>query len=282
VDLRNVDPATYGNLDGDPAYWEGLLTSDGKHPSWDYYKTTDGDPSNDVTTSVADQYVEDELYGCHVDHPYMRWLVETTRAEVEAKFPTMREALLAGFQPLGPVPNDFGYPDTYWHWINFLHSRPRLEDRNGGATPDNKRDNLVVPHDLQHLLMVPAYRKDQVTDAWGAVVEPVHNQQPHGEATDGWVVGGIMYATEVDPGAPPYPGCKTMHSHSDTDTDHMHMWLYHPISPLAMNPPHLCNADGSQKDAPYGALDPLRNTETDWYCYYPDSKEHPDDHDHEH
>src|SRR3712207_8942203 len=48
---------------------------------------------------------------------------------VESNYATMRDAMVGGFVPLGPIPNDFGYPDTYWHWWNQLHSRPRWQDR---------------------------------------------------------------------------------------------------------------------------------------------------------
>lgn len=268
----------------DPATWDGE-----NHPAKDYYAVNG-------CTSVADRYQVDELFGCHVDHPYMRWLLDETREEVETKFQTMRDALIGGFVPMSPAPNDFGYPDTYWHWWNQLNARPDWQDRPLGAEPQQDREWIVQPHEIQHLLLVPAVWKGAVTEAWGKVVGPIDsdyedNSNPQGEQTDGWVTGGVMYATEIDPGPELYHGndaadpsatCNPFHGHNDVDTEHFHMWLYHHVSPLAMNPPHLCNADGTQKQAPYGPLDVTRNTDTDWHCYYPEAAEHPDGHAHQH
>lgn len=174
---------------------------------------------------------------CDPQHPYIAdMLVRLKR--FQARVPDMATALAGGWVPLGPVPNDFGYPDTYWHWVDWTNPPP-------GET----RDDIVRPDAPQYLLMVPASEYDRHPD------------------TMLWAVEGFMFA-KAEPGRGPalYRGCNPFHTHSaeaggfsGSLNEHFHVWPWHHIHPFAMNPPHLCTEQGEPVDSPY----PFRDS---WGC----------------
>jgi hypothetical protein len=174
---------------------------------------------------------------CDPSHPYIADMLRRLKA-FQKKVPDMASALAGGWVPLGPVPNDFGYPDTYWHWIDWFN-----------PPPGPSRDEIVRPDDPQYLLLVPAWEYDKHPD------------------TMLWAVEGFMFA-KAEPGRGPelYPGCNPFHTHSaeaggfrGSLNEHFHVWPWHHIHPFAMNPPHLCTEDGKPRESPY----PFRNS---WGC----------------
>jgi hypothetical protein len=235
--------------------------ADPSHPSYAYKY----DPT------VADRYLVDEVAGCRVDHPYMAWLVDATKRRFETDLRTMRDALLLGYTPLSPIPNDIGYPDTYWHWIKPVEwvNQPDRSTRSGD--PWTMRDSYVNPDkNIEWLLMIPAAKLRST------------NYRPHLDeperVSEGWVPAGALYWLPRDaPSLELYNGCEPFHDHPENqgvDSPHIHLWPYHHVNPLAFNPPHMCEEDGDMRPSTW----PFRPEGAYGTCLYPDGHEEHEEH----
>jgi hypothetical protein len=246
---------------------------------------------------------------CPVDHPKMVALVEATKAYIEANASDMDQALSwrqdpeavatypddfskaftepqphtprsttkGRWVPLGPIPNDFGYPDGYWHWVDWTN--PPVDDTWEG---------IVRPDDPQYLLLVqadeyPQQGRNRPPEDPGARIE---------NEARGWVVEGVMFAKDDAEEGPPFfthvldgetYECNPFHNHGDAvPNPHFHLWPWHHVHPFAMNPPHTCKGGtGDSRQSPY----PLRSGDdpasivagsAGWGCLYDTAEE--DDH----
>ena len=160
---------------------------------------------------------------------------------------TPRSTTKGRWEPLGPVPNDFGYPDGYWHWVDW--SNPPVDDT---------FDGIVRPEDPQYLLLVQA---DEYPHH-GTYRAPADQTAYAAEAARGWVVEGVMFAKDDgDPGPAFFTHeidgvtyeCNPFHNHGDPiENPHFHVWPWHHVHPFAMNPPHTCKGGtGYSAESPY-------------------------------
>lgn len=222
----------------------------------------------------------DVINDCPVDHPYMVELIETTKQYIldnagdmtaalswqrdpaaVASYPadgmkaftepqphTPRSTTRGRWIPLGPVPNDFGYPDGYWHWVDWTN--PPIDDT---------RDGIVRPADPQYLLLVQG---DEYPHQ-GMYHPPADPAVYAAEAARGWVVEGVMFAKDDADPAPELfrftdadgveHVCNPFHGHGTTiPNPHFHVWPWHHVHPFAMNPPHTCKGGtGDSTTSPY-------------------------------
>jgi hypothetical protein len=223
------------------------------HPGHPSYAST-FDPTR------ADRYLVDEMSGCRVDHPYVAWLVDATRARFETDLRTMHDALLQGYHPLSPVPNDWGFPDTYWHWIRVSDNVAEQRDESSPA-PWTARDTYVNPANIEWLLMAPAAH---------VYSTPAGPEVEDGErAPEGWVpAGALYYMVRSDQPLEMYNGCRPFHDHPSNngiDAPHIHVWPYHHVNPMAFNAPHMCTAEGDARASNYPLRDGMYK-----HCLYED------------
>jgi hypothetical protein len=230
------------------------------HPSY----TSTFDPTR------ADRYAVDSLAGCRVDHPYIAWLTEATKQRFETDLRTLEDALEQGYHPISPVPNEWLYPDTYWHWIRATDSVAEKRDESS-PEPWKTRDTYVNPANIEWLLMVPAAKLRNHPEAG------IHLED-QGRLSEAWVPGGALYylPRSDTKRLELYQGCEPMHDHPDNqgvDQPHIHLWPYHDVHPLAFNPEHMCTADGKAEPSRW----PSRSTAYR-YCLYSD--DHPPEEQH--
>jgi hypothetical protein len=216
---------------------------------------------------------------CPADHPKMVELIDATKAYIlehasdmaaalswqqdpEAAatyFPdagkaftepqphTPRSTTKGRWVPMGPVPNDFGYPDGYWHWVDWTN--PPVDDSWSG---------IVRPHDPQYLLLVQADEYPQQ----GRMSPPSDQGEALANQARGWVVEGVMFAKDDAEEGPPFfthevdgetVECNPFHNHGEAvPNPHFHVWPWHHVHPFAMNPPHTCKGGtGYSRESPY-------------------------------
>lgn len=73
------------------------------------------------------------------------YVPDGVKAFTEPQPHTPRSTPKGRWVPLVPVPNDFGYPDGYWHWADWTN-----------PPVDGTWDGIVGPGDPQYLLLVQA------------------------------------------------------------------------------------------------------------------------------
>jgi hypothetical protein len=173
---------------------------------------------------------------------------DANKAFTEPQPHSPRSTTKGRWVPLGPVPNDFGYPDGYWHWVDWTN--PPVDDT---------KDGIVRPADPQYLLLVQG---DEYPHQ-GRYHAPADPKVYATEAARGWVVEGVMFAKDDTDPAPELfswtdeegneHSCNPFHGHGATiENPHFHVWPWHHVHPFAMNPPHTCKGGtGYSKESPY-------------------------------